>query len=151
MGKVIDDSKSVHLYYYRKSNKLKFGNNFCNTVIPTEKDENIEKGPLPLATYLIDTERINKEVHNTPWHNLLAPLEDGTGYYGYGDKFLWRIYRNRRCNFGLHPGTVSWGCVTVNHSDWNDVNNFTNSGSLKYLGNNGKEQHFNGYLTVLDE
>lgn len=150
MGRVIDDSKAVHLYYYRKSNKLKFGNNFCNTVPPRINDETKEGGPLPLATYLIDTERI-EENHHIQWHNLLAPLEDGTGYYGFGDRWFWRKYRNRRCLFGLHPGTISLGCVTVVNSEWNAVDNFTNSGELTYLGNNNKIEHFNGYLTVLDE
>lgn len=150
MGRVLEQSNAVYVSYHRRSHRFEFDGNAVQTVVPTGRSDTEDKGPLPVARYLIDTYRVHKKIG---WFNLHAPLENGKGYYGFGDR--WFTYRNRRNGFGLHPGTVSWGCVTISGSkdseEWRAVKNYVSAGTLTYLGNNGKVQFFCGYLTVVDD
>jgi len=151
MGTVKDSSQAVTLYYHRRSQRLDYGHFSVPTVKPKGLSDGEERGPLPVATYLIDTMRFNM-TFKKEWFNLHAPLEDGTGFYGYGDKVLWRLMRNRRCLFGLHQGEVSSGCVTISDpEEWVKVRDYVSSGRLIYTGRDGGNQQFCGYLVVQDD
>lgn len=143
MGRVLDDRYAVRVRYQRRSHRLVFNGRAVPTVPAAAASDTEENGPLPVATYLIDTYRVHESI-GCEWFNLHAPLEDGTGYYGYGDR--WYTFRNRRSGFGLHPGTRSNGCVTISgpydSSNWEAVQSYVASGYLAYLGNNGKIRRF---------
>jgi len=152
MGKVIDQRNAVYVSYHRRSHRFVFGENTVRTVEPSERLETDENGPLPVTHYLIDICRVHERI-GIEWFNLHAPLEDGTGYYGYGDH--WHTQRKRRNGFGLHPGTLSNGCVTISGSydsdEWRAVKNYVSAGTLIYQGKNGRVQTFCGYLIVVDD
>lgn len=91
--------------YYRSSNSITCGGVTCNT------QGNVGgAGILPAGYYYISTFRINENIGNTPWFNLYKQKSDGSGFWDYYSDIP---EENCRGRFGLHPGRISEGCVTV--------------------------------------
>ena len=85
--------------YYRSSNRITCGSVTCSS------QGNVQGGKLPAGTYRIGTYYSHG---STPWFNL----------YKAGRGFYWDYHTKIpetgcRGGFGLHPGQVSLGCITV--------------------------------------
>lgn len=112
----------------------------CCTAIPSESDDTKYGGPTPYNEYLIGQRRTNP-TYNIDWYNLYprkeAPL---TGYYSY-----YQSTAAGRSTMGLHPGTVSLGCVTVKgDSCWVETKSVLESGSMMY-----RNSGYSGFLYVM--
>eukprot|EP00026_Physarum_polycephalum_P021687 Phypoly_transcript_25099.p1 GENE.Phypoly_transcript_25099~~Phypoly_transcript_25099.p1 ORF type:complete len:153 (+),score=16.71 Phypoly_transcript_25099:39-497(+) len=150
---IVEDSNAVHCTFTRSKNTLivehKGERVVASTVPATNAKEEDEKGPTPLGLYLIDTRRIHPD-HRIGWYNLHQKAPDGS-FYGYGHVYgrLGQLLNPRRSNFGIHPGSVSFGCVTVS-SNWDKVDSLLQKGSLTYDSKAKSGQKFVGYLNVVD-
>jgi RHS repeat-associated protein len=114
----------------------------CPAVAAAETDEKKEYGPTPVGEYLVGTQYQHPR-NNVDWYNLYPRKEDNSGYYPYREKN--KLGRN---TMGLHPGTVSEGCVTVQKGDdcWDKLKKVINGGSMKY-----KNSDYKGFLYVVDK
>src|SRR5262245_841082 len=97
--------------FFRKSKKLCWvdgGKLMSVEIVPTrEPDDKKQGGPTPAGEYLIG-KRIKHAKHLIDWYKLYPRIEDNSGYYGYTAKT-----KTGRFAMGLHPGSVSLGCVTI--------------------------------------
>lgn len=109
----------------------------CGTVCPDEKDYKKYGGPTPPNEYLIDTLYWHKD-NQCDWYNLCPMKDDKSGYHKYRDKDKYG-----RTTMGLHPGTVSLGCITVKKDCWEKLKALIEKGELKY-----KNQKFKGTVIV---
>jgi len=120
----------------------------ADIVPPRETNDTKEGGPTPVGEYLIGT-RYTHDKHKIDWYKLYLRIEDDSGYYGYTAKT-----KTGRFAMGLHPGSVSLGCVTVKSADnpydkseiWRAVRNKLDSSKLTY-----KNDDFSGLLYVVDK
>ena len=115
-GGTANHGKAGVLIMYRKSNKLAWvdANGKLQSLAlqpTTERDDKKFGGPTPLGEYLIGQRFTNK---GTDWYRLYLKKEDSTGYYPYSKN---SPNKNGRSTFGLHPGTLSLGCITVHAAD----------------------------------
>ncbi|KAK9762678.1 hypothetical protein K7432_011358 [Basidiobolus ranarum] len=153
---IIDESNAVKLVYHRSSCKLDVSLHGKTTTVSTVstkgEDETQENGPTPLSSYIVDKHQIHDD-HRIDWFNLhqKMPPQEGNGYYGYGQTWNSRLDHGvRRNGMGLHPGIISYGCVTVVKSQWQMIIDMLKQGDLSYIGSNGKPQSFAGTLTIID-
>lgn len=105
----------------------------CKIVCPEQKDYKKKKGPTPPGTYKIDKYRVHP-THGCGWYNL-CPYS--------GKKCKFRTYAqghkdHDRTHLGLHPGTVSWGCLTVEKDCWAKLDALVRRGKLKEAGGHGQ-------------
>ena len=140
------------LVLFRKSHKLCWIADrklVCVEIKPTdETDDTKQGGPTPFGEYLIGM-RFKHDDHKIDWYKLYPRIEDNSGYYGYTAKT-----KTGRFAMGLHPGSVSLGCVTVKSSDtpydksdiWKTVRDKLDASKLKY-----KSDDFTGFLYVEDK
>ncbi|MBX7135140.1 MAG: DUF2778 domain-containing protein [Fimbriimonadaceae bacterium] len=143
---------AVVLVYLRASKKLCWVADgkvvSVETVSPRVTDDKKEKGPTPVGEYLIGT-RFKNATYHIDWYKLYPRIEDNSGYYGYTTST-----KTGRDRMGLHPGSISEGCVTVKSSVmpydtsevWKVVRSKLDSGKLSY-----KNDDFNGLLYVVDK
>ena len=89
--------------YDQSANRVTCGEISCNTV------GQVQDGKLPTGSYRIGTFYFHG---NTPWFNLY-PRRSAGGYWDYHTRVS---ELGCRGGFGLHPGTVSLGCITVTDS-----------------------------------
>lgn len=102
--------------YYRNSNKLS-----CNGITCTTESW-VWGGKLPRGYYRVGTFYLHG-LKKTPWFNLYRYKGNGK-YWDYHTKIPTESCRG---GFGLHPGTVSEGCITVlNDSCFNRIKNAIN-------------------------
>ena len=102
--------------YYRAANKLS-----CNGITCTTESL-VWGGKLPRGLYRIGTFYYHGS-QQTPWFNLYRYKGNGN-YWDYHTKIPTESCRG---GFGLHPGTVSEGCITVlNDSCFNRIKNAIN-------------------------
>uniref|UniRef100_A0A6P8JH65 Uncharacterized protein LOC116309115 n=1 Tax=Actinia tenebrosa TaxID=6105 RepID=A0A6P8JH65_ACTTE len=135
-------------YFYRSSLQVKCikdnSVHTCDVARAPDRYESDPKGPTPYGEYLIGKHRYDTNYPGLDWFNLYPKKEDNTGYYGY-----FSANNQGRSQMGLHPGRVSWGCVTVStphcsggdiincyNSDscWTSIKNIVNSGHMNYKG-----------------
>ena len=115
----------------------------CTTQPPSEPRDDKYGGPTPRGEYLIG-KRYTHPSHRIDWYNLYPKKEDNSGYYGYTQPT-----QKGRYAMGLHPGTVSLGCVTVkaplynNDPCWKKIRKVIDSGSMWYRGSG-----YSGFLYV---
>lgn len=113
----------------------------CTTQPPVEKSEYISEGPTPLGEYLIG-KKYTHPTHRIDWYRLYPKKEDNSGYYSYTQPT-----QNGRYAMGLHPGSVSLGCVTVitSTSDrcWQRIRRVIDSGNMRY-----RRSDYSGFLYV---
>ena len=115
----------------------------CTTQPPSEPRDDKYGGPTPRGEYLIG-KRYSHPSHRIDWYNLYPKKEDNSGYYGYTQPT-----QKGRYAMGLHPGTVSLGCVTVkaplynNDPCWKKIRKVIDSGSMWYRGSG-----YSGFLYV---
>jgi hypothetical protein len=138
--------------FIRKSKKLCWvegGKLMSVEVVPTvQPDDKKPNGPTPPGEYLIG-KRIKHAKLLIDWYKLYPRIEDNSGYYGYTAKT-----KTGRFAMGLHPGSVSLGCVTVKSSTkpydvstvWKPVRTKLDSSNLTY-----KKDTFSGLLYVEDK
>ena len=88
--------------YDQSSNSISCGGVTCNTV------GQVQGGKLPTGYYRIGTFYLHGNAR-TPWFNLYRRRSAG----GYWDYYTRASDIGCRGGFGLHPGTVSLGCITV--------------------------------------
>jgi hypothetical protein len=87
--------------YCRSTNQIRCGGVSCNT-----KADVVGGGKLPSGYYYIG----NYYSHGgVPWFNLYKQRSSG----GYWDYYTQIPEESCRGGFGLHPGTISEGCITV--------------------------------------
>jgi hypothetical protein len=116
-------------------------------VLPRETDDRKQGGPTPVGEYLIGR-RIQHPTHKIDWYQLYPRMEDKWGYYGYTERS-----KTGRFAMGLHPGSVSLGCVTVKSTDtpydkseiWRSVQKKLDASMLTTKG------AFTGFLYVVDK
>lgn len=109
-----DAKNHVLCIQFKNSNCLhcKANGNYlkCDTQPALNSDPAANKGPAPDGLYAIGPVYTNPQ-HSKPWANLYPRKKAGKGW--------WDYYRGNpdvpgsRKYIGLHPGKVSWGCVTV--------------------------------------
>ena len=87
--------------YDQSSNSISCGGITCSTIAQVERG-----GKLPTGYYRIGTFYHNDGV---PWFNLYPRRSAG----GYWDYYTRASDIGCRSAFGLHPGTISHGCITV--------------------------------------
>jgi len=138
--------------FFRKSKKLCWiadGKLASVDIVPTrETDDTKEGGPTPVGEYLIG-KRFQHEKHKIDWCKLYPRMEDNSGYHGYTAKT-----KTGRSAMGLHPGSVSLGCVTVKSTEspydsagaWKVVRQQLDTGKLTY-----KSDDYSGFLYVEDK
>ncbi|XP_074633548.1 uncharacterized protein LOC141892246 [Acropora palmata] len=127
---------------YRSSNQVtckKGGSSVtCTTQPPTVTRDDQDKGPTPRGEYLIGRRYIHWR-YNIEWYNLFPKKEDNSGYYSYTQST-----KTGRSHMGLHPGSVSEGCVTVKESTcWGNIRSVIDSGTMQYRGSS-----YSGFLYV---
>ena len=86
-------------------------------------DSSVDKGPIPDGLYAIGTVFKN---NGKPWANMYPQKQSGGGW--------WDYYRDNpdtgRGYIGLHPGSNSYGCVTVTaESCWDKLEKMLKSKS----------------------
>ena len=115
----------------------------CTTQPPTEVTaDNQTDGPTPRGEYLIGL-RYTHQTHGIDWYKLYPKKEDSSDYYDYRDKT-----KKGRSAMGLHPGTISKGCVTVKVlTCWQQIRDVIDSGSMYYWRINWTF-YFRGFLYV---
>ncbi|XP_048588617.1 uncharacterized protein LOC116618446 isoform X1 [Nematostella vectensis] len=125
----------------------------CKVVKATGKTEADQKGPTPYGEYLIGNYHTSTTYSGLDWYKLYPKKEDNSGYYGY-----WSANNLGRSTMGLHPGRVSWGCVTVDASNcnsggydcynrdscWTQIKSIVSSGSMTY-----RKSTYSGILYVV--
>ena len=84
----------------------------CITQPPKEPRDDRFGGPTPRGEYLIGKRSCND---GTDWYKLYPKKEDNSGYYPYEE-----ATKTGRDRMGLHPGTISEGCVTVKAPNGNE-------------------------------
>lgn len=99
----------------------------CPIVVASGTEDRVG-GPTPRNEYLMQPIRTHKDID---WSDLHARKEDASGYYGYLD-----TNANGRTGFGLHPGRISEGCVTVQRDCWCDLKKILDKGKMNYRGVN---------------
>ena len=109
----------------------------CTTQPPTETRDDQFGGPTPRGEYLIG-KRYTHPQKEIDWYNLYPKKEDNSGYYDYRQRT-----QKGRNTMGLHPGTVSLGCVTVKQTCWLKIRSVIDSGSMQYRGSG-----YSGFLYV---
>src|SRR5436305_10980886 len=106
--------KAAVLVLFRKSEKIGWVVDgklvAADVVSPREKDDTKEGGLTPVGEFLIGKNYKHPD-HKIDWHKLYPRMEDNTGYYGYTAKT-----KTGRFAMGLHPGSISLGCVTIKSS-----------------------------------
>ena len=95
-------AESASCTYDQSSNKISCRGVTCNTI------GQVQGGKLPIGYYRIGTFYLHGSAR-TPWFNLY-PRRSAGGYWDYYTKVS---EIGCRGGFGLHPGTVSLGCITV--------------------------------------
>ena len=96
----IDGALSATCTYDQSANQVTCGRVRCSTV------GQVSGGKLPLGRYRIGTFYSHS---GTPWFNLYPERSSG----GYWDYYTRVPELGCRGGFGLHPGTISLGCITV--------------------------------------
>jgi hypothetical protein len=77
------------------------------------------------------------------WFNLHKLIEDGSGFYGYGQKWHKSIFHKRRTGISIHPKvTYTNGCIAAEQFD--KVRAILNQAEVKYNNRN-----FCGFLNVV--
>ena len=115
----------------------------CVTQLPTETRDDQYGGPTPRGEFLIG-KRYTHRSYSIDWYNLYPKKEDSSGYYRYTQRT-----QTGRYAMGLHPGTVSEGCVTVKaplyNEDpcWKKIRDVIDSGTMQYRGSG-----YSGFLYV---
>ena len=115
----------------------------CVTQPPAQTDDTKYGGPTPLGEYLIG-KRYTNPSYGIDWYNLYPKKEDNSGYYRYTQPT-----QTGRYAMGLHPGTISEGCVTVKaplYNDdpcWKKIRKVVDSGTMWYRG-----WDYSGFLYV---
>ncbi|MFH1748136.1 MAG: RHS repeat-associated core domain-containing protein [Planctomycetota bacterium] len=109
----------------------------CKIVCPEQKDYEKYGGPTPPGTYGIAKKRIHPE-RGCGWYNL-CPFDRSGGYRSYKRGHP----EYPRSHMGLHPGTASLGCVTVDEECWSGLSALVEQGRLKCLQLRG-----HGHLVV---
>jgi hypothetical protein len=144
-----NNPKAAVLVFLRKSKKLCWiadGKLMAVDIQPTsEPDDTKQGGPTPVGEYLIG-KRFKHDKHKIDWYKLYPRMEDSAGYYGYTAKT-----KTGRFAMGLHPGSVSEGCVTVKSMAtpydeaevWKPVRQKLDASNLDY-----KNDTFSGLLYV---
>ena len=126
---VLPLSQAAFCTYYRSSNTVRCGSVTCNTVDAGASE-------LPPGYYLIG-EYYSHRIMHLPWFNLYRSRSSG-GYWDYHTKVP---ELGCRGGFGLHPGGISDGCITV--IDSNCFNQLTNEINKHY-----KPTNFNAYECI---
>lgn len=146
-----NNSSAAVFVLFRASNQLCWvvdGKVVSVAIQPTkEKDDTKQGGPTPVGEYLIG-QRFKHSEHSIDWYRLYPRIEDNSGYYGYTAKT-----KAGRFAMGLHPGSVSLGCVTVKSptkpyddaDTWKSVREKLEASKLTY-----KDDSFSGLLYVVD-
>ncbi|XP_031550165.1 uncharacterized protein LOC116287621 [Actinia tenebrosa] len=125
----------------------------CTIVRASASSEYEQRGPTPYGEYLIGKHRSSTTYPGLDWYRLYPKKEDNSGYYGY-----YSPNKKGRSTMGLHPGKVSWGCVTVatiscssgsyscynSNSCWRQIKRIVNSGNMYYRGSS-----YSGILYVV--
>ena len=110
----------------------------CTTQPPSQPRDDLFGGPTPRGEYLIG-KRYTHRKHGIDWYNLYPKKQDNSGYYGYTQRT-----EKGRFAMGLHPGTVSLGCVTVKtQTCWNQIRGIIDRGNMYYRGS-----AYSGFLYV---
>ena len=115
----------------------------CPTQPTAETRDDQDGGPTPRGEYLIGKRYTHKK-HKIDWYNLYPKKEDNSGYYPHD-----KPTQTGRSHMGLHPGTVSLGCVTVKaplYNDdpcWKKIRKVVDSGTMWYRG-----WDYSGFLYV---
>lgn len=147
-----NNPKAAVLVFFRKTKKLCWiadGKVISVDIKPTQQtDDTKQNGPTPAGEYLIG-KRFTHEEHKIDWYKLYPRIEDNSGYYGY-----LATTKTGRFAMGLHPGSLSLGCVTVESTEmpydksatWKTVRNKLDSSNLVY-----KRDTFSGLLYVEDK
>jgi hypothetical protein len=136
----------------RASKKLKWKSNGVVTMVdliaPAITNDAQTNGPTPINEYLIG-QRYTHATHNIDWYKLYPRKEDNSGYYPYDSPT-----QTGRKQMGLHPGSTSLGCVTVDRAQaqpydsnpqWIALRTYVDSGSMTYNGTG-----FCGFLYVIN-
>ena len=147
------NSGAIVLISMRTSKKLKWkdGNTITTVdlIAPTETDDTATGGPTPYGEFLIG-QRYNHATHDIDWYKLYPRMQNNSGYFGYT-----AATETGRSAMGLHAGSISEGCVTVDadgaspydtNTDWIALRNYVDSGSMTYNGTG-----FSGFLYVIDK
>lgn len=110
----------------RNGNYLK-----CDTKPAVNSDPAVNKGPAPNGAYAIGPVYKNTQ-HGISWANLYPRKRNGEGW--------WDYYRanpdvpGSRSHIALHPGSLSYGCVTVtDFSCWSKLESMLKSKSGDYI------------------
>jgi len=117
----------------------------CTTQPTKERRDDKPGGPTPRGEYLIGKRRTHR-TYGIDWYNLYPKKEDNSGYYSYTQRT-----RTGRYAMGLHPGTISEGCVTVKASTyyynydpcWQRIRKVIDSGNMQY-----RRSSYSGFLYV---
>jgi hypothetical protein len=145
-GKNPDAAVFVLLRGSRKLCWVADGKLVAVTVQPTAEPNDAKTGgPTPPGEYLIG-KRYTHEKYKIDWYKLYPRTEDNAGYYAYT-----AMTKSGRFAMGLHPGSVSEGCVTVRSTEtpydkaeaWKTVRGRLDSSKLTY-----KNDAFSGFLYV---
>ena len=97
-----DYAASATCSYDQSSNRVSCGGVTCSTI------GQVQGGKLPTGYYRIGTFYHHGSA-GTPWFNLYHQRSAG----GFWDYYTKASDIGCRGGFGLHPGTVSLGCITV--------------------------------------
>ncbi|XP_072042102.1 uncharacterized protein [Amphiura filiformis] len=134
-------------YFYRDSNCLVCSKGAdsqkCCTKPGTGNDDEIG-GPTPKKEYLIGQFRRNwVSWRLVDWHNLYPKKNDNSGYWPYNVP-----NEDGRSLIGLHPGSVTQGCVTVTDDTcWDAINEIVSNGYMTYTGT--ITSNYDGFLYVI--
>ena len=104
-----------------------------------------EKGLTPATEFLIKLKR-EHQTHKFDWYDLHQRKENNKDYYDYD-----KSDNHGRDRMGLHPGTVSEGCVTVRSSSeprdcdpcWRKLSKIIDRGYMRHDGG-----FYRGFLFV---
>lgn len=124
---VLPLSQAAFCTYYRSSNTVRCGSVTCNTAEAGSSE-------LPPGYYLVGEYYSHRHV---PWFNLYRQRSSGR-YWDYHTKVP---ELGCRGGFGLHPGGISEGCITV--TDSNCFNRLRNEINKHY-----KPRDFNTYECI---
>jgi hypothetical protein len=145
---------AIVLISMRTSRKLKWKTadgtvRTVDLIMPSITDDTATGGPTPYGEYLIG-QRYTHATHNIDWYKLYPRMKNNQGYFGYT-----AATETGRSAMGLHPGTVSLGCATVDigssrpydtNSNWIALRTYVNGGAFTYRGSG-----YSGFLYVVDK
>ncbi|XP_067040337.1 uncharacterized protein [Acropora muricata] len=141
-GGLSGNPNAVMCTFYRSSDQVtckKGGSSVtCTTQPPTETRDDKDGGPTPRGEYLIGRRHTHWR-KKIDWYNLFPKKEDNSGYYS-----STQPTETGRSHMGLHPGSVSLGCVTVKEGTcWDNIHSVIDSGTMQY-----RHSRYSGFLYV---